>query len=172
MIYHVTVGGRDFEVDVCAEGVLVDGRRVDADLFHAESSPLTGLHLDRSTFPLVAKRATKGRWRVQMRGSTVDVEVVDERTKAIRDMVGIGASPAGPRPIVAPMPGLVLRVEVAEGDRVDAGQGVVIVEAMKMENELRALSSGTVTRVHITEGQVVERDQVLMEFAAADSETA
>jgi len=172
MIYHVTAGGRAFQVDVGADGVLVDGRLVDAGLFHAATSPVSALHLDRSTYPLVAQRTAKGRWRVQIRGSVVEAEVFDERTKAIRDMVGVGAGPVGPRPVVAPMPGMVLRVEVEEGDRVEEGQGVVIVEAMKMENELRTLSAGTVTRVHVSEGQAVEKDQVLIELSAADSEPA
>jgi pyruvate carboxylase subunit B len=64
------------------------------------------------------------------------------------------------------MPGLIVRVEVAPGQTVTAGQGVVIMEAMKMENELRAESDGVVARVHVTAGQPVEKGAVLMEFEA------
>ena len=85
-------------------------------------------------------------------------------------MAGVGAGPVGPRPVVAPMPGMVLRVEVEEGDQVEEGQGIAIVEAMKMENELRALSAGTVTRVHVREGEAVEKDQILVELAALGEE--
>jgi pyruvate carboxylase subunit B len=67
---------------------------------------------------------------------------------------------------------MVLRVEVAEGDHVEAGQGVCIVEAMKMENELKAQAAGRVTRVHVREGWAVEKDQVLVEFAALEGERA
>jgi pyruvate carboxylase subunit B len=171
MIYHVTIGGRGFEVDLSAEGIRVDGRLVEASLSQADDSPVGALHLDRSAYPLIARRTAKGRWTLRMRGAAIEAEVVDERTRAIRDMAGVGAGPAGPRPIVAPMPGMVLRVEVREGDHVQVGQGVVIVEAMKMENELKAAASGIVTRVHIEEGQPVEKDQVLVELAALDSET-
>jgi biotin carboxyl carrier protein len=63
------------------------------------------------------------------------------------------------------MPGMVVKIEVAEGDRVEAGQGVAIVEAMKMENELRAGGPGVVARIHVREGDAVEKDQVLVDLA-------
>lgn len=172
MIYHVTIGTRTFEVDMGPEGLRLDGQPVEAGLFRSGDSPVMALHVDRATYPILARRSAKGRWKVRVRGTALDVEVIDERAKAIRDMVGVGAGPVGPRPVVAPMPGMVLRVEVREGDKVERGQGVVIVEAMKMENELRADAAGTVTRVHVREGQAVEKDQVLVELGAPDEENA
>ncbi len=69
---------------------------------------------------------------------------------------------AGPAPIVAPMPGLIVRISVAVGDKVEAGQGVVVMEAMKMENELRATASGTVRRVEVAPGTAVEKGALLV----------
>jgi biotin carboxyl carrier protein len=69
---------------------------------------------------------------------------------------------SGPRRIVAPMPGRVVKVLVKPGDIVDARQGLVVVEAMKMENELRAPGAGTVTEVKVTEGASVEANTVLV----------
>jgi biotin carboxyl carrier protein len=69
---------------------------------------------------------------------------------------------SGPRRIVAPMPGRVVKVLVRPGDMVDARQGLVVVEAMKMENELRAPGAGTVTEVKVTEGASVEANTVLV----------
>ena len=66
------------------------------------------------------------------------------------------------------MPGLVVKVEVAEGDAVHPGQGLLIVEAMKMENELKAEAAGFVARIHVGPGEAVEKDQVLIDFAAPD----
>ena len=101
-------------------------------------------------------------------------EVVDERTRVIRAMTGNGAQTPGPRPVLATMPGLVVRVEVAEGDTVRGGQGIVIVEAMKMENELRAEGPGVVRRVHVLDAagrmQVRERDDLRFGPAGADVE--
>ena len=94
--------------------------------------------------------------------------MVDERTRAIREMTGAGGAAAGPAPVKAPMPGLVVKVEVEPGDRVRKGQGIVIVEAMKMENELRADTDATVAAVHVTPGQAVERDQILVIFQAPE----
>ena len=171
MLYHVTVAGRTFEVDLGPDGTRVDGRPVEAGLYRTDESPVSALHVDHATYALLARRLARGQWSVRLRGAALQAEVIDERTKAIRDMTGVGAGPAGPRPVVAPMPGMVLRVEVEEGDAVTEGQGVVIVEAMKMENEVRAGGAGVVSRVLVREGEVVEKDQVLMELAAPETES-
>jgi pyruvate carboxylase subunit B len=63
---------------------------------------------------------------------------------------------------------MVMRVEVAEGDVVEAGQGIVIMEAMKMENELTAQAQGVVSRIYVAEGQAVEKDKVLVDLVAID----
>ena len=71
----------------------------------------------------------------------------------------------GPSALRAPMPGMVIKIEVEEGQQVSAGQGLVIVEAMKMENELRSPGEARVGRILVEEGTAVEKDQVLMEFS-------
>jgi pyruvate carboxylase subunit B len=81
-------------------------------------------------------------------------------------MTGAQEGSKGPKALRAPMPGLVVKVEVREGDTVFSGQGLVIVEAMKMENELKSERDGTVKRVAVEPGQTVEKDQVLVEFHA------
>ena len=78
-----------------------------------------------------------------------------------RRRIGAGADGAGPQRIVAPMPGKVVRVLVKPGDAVEARQGLVVVEAMKMENELRAARAGTVAAVSVVEGQSVDAGAVL-----------
>ena len=69
---------------------------------------------------------------------------------------------AGPREIVAPMPGRIVKLLVGAGDRVAANQGLVVVEAMKMENELRAPREGVVVAVRVSEGMSVEANTVLV----------
>src|SRR5690606_8230329 len=105
-----------------------------------------------------------GRWTLELDGHTLEVEVADERTRALRAVAAATAPPAGPRPVRAPMPGLVVRVDVRPGQAIEAGQGVVIMEAMKMENELRADAPGIVSRVLVEAGQAVEKGAVLVEF--------
>jgi biotin carboxyl carrier protein len=170
MRYHVRVGDRAFVVDLGPEGTTVDGTTVAAHLAHVNGTDVHSLLLDGASYRLVAARSGSDAWDLHLRGRRLAVEVVDERTHAIREMTGAGSGPAGPRPVRAPMPGLVVKVEVAEGDEVEAGQGLVIVEAMKMENELKAEAAGVVARVHVAPGQAVDKDQVLVDFALPDGD--
>jgi pyruvate carboxylase subunit B len=91
----------------------------------------------------------------------MEAEVVDERTRALREMTG-GHEVEAELTVTAPMPGLVVRLEVQLGDRVKAGQGVIIVEAMKMENELKAPGDGVVARIEVEPGQAVEKGSILL----------
>jgi pyruvate carboxylase subunit B len=110
------------------------------------------------------RRQGRGRYSLWVDGYRFDVEALDERTRQIRDVAAASAPPSGPAPIIAPMPGLVVRVRVAVGDRVEAGQGVVVMEAMKMENELRATSAGVVRSIQVTAGTAVEKGTLLVEL--------
>jgi len=97
-------------------------------------------------------------------GERVAVEVIDERTRQIQALAGVRPVAGASGTVVAPMPGLVLRVYVVPGQQVAAGAGLVVVEAMKMENELRAHRAGVVAKVHVEVGQVVERGAPLVTF--------
>jgi biotin carboxyl carrier protein len=104
-----------------------------------------------------------GELLVEVRGVTIGVKPLDPRAKLLeRAGVGRATGPAGPTPVLAPMPGKVVKVLVKQGDAVTAGQGLVIVEAMKMENELRAPRAGTVAAVRAREGQPVEGQETLV----------
>lgn len=170
MRYFVTVDGRTFEVVLGAEGATVDGTTVTAHLAQVEGTEVRSLVLDGASFRILAQSHEAGHWDLHLRGRRFAVEAVDERTRTLREVTGTGRGPVGPRPIRAPMPGLVVKVEVAEGDRVEAGQGVVIMEAMKMENELRAEGPGIVARVHVSAGEAVEKDQILIDLSAVEEE--
>jgi biotin carboxyl carrier protein len=116
-------------------------------------------------YRLVARRGgARGAYGISIDGRRFAVEALDERTRAIRDLSAASAAAAGPAPLVAPMPGLIVRVNVAPGEEVQAGQGLVVMEAMKMENELRASSAGTVVAVRVTPGTAVEKGAVLVEL--------
>jgi biotin carboxyl carrier protein len=166
MLYHVSVGGRTFQVEIGSDGVRIDEESVHADLVAVPGTPVRSLRLDGASYRVVAHHPSRGSWSLHVRGRRVDAEVVDERTRAIREMTGATAASAGPRPVSAPMPGLVVKVEVAVGDLVRPGQGIVIVEAMKMENELKAQAEGVVRAVHVSAGDTVEKGRVLVDFEA------
>ena len=89
-------------------------------------------------------------------------------TRQIRALTGTRRPARGSGIVVAPMPGLVVRVEVAAGQRVDAGAGLVVVEAMKMENELRAPRAAVVAAVHVAPGQAVEKGAPLVTLESVE----
>ena len=168
MRYYVTVGDRTVEVELGPEGVRVDGEAVEASLDRVEGTRIRSLLLDGASHRIVARPVERRVWDLHVRGRRLRAEAVDERTRTIREMTGAAAGPAGPRPVKAPMPGLVVKVEVEEGSDVVPGQGLVIVEAMKMENELKAEAEGRVSKVHVEPGQAVEQGQMLVEFEAPE----
>ena len=107
---------------------------------------------------------TRGQFTLWLDGFRYDVVALDERSRAIRDLSGEGKEASGPAPLLAPMPGMIVRVAVQVGDTVEPGQGLVVMEAMKMENELRATSAGTVKAVLAQPGTAVEKGAVLLEL--------
>jgi acetyl/propionyl-CoA carboxylase alpha subunit len=166
MLYHVTIGEREFRVTINGGRATVDGEPVgNTDLAALPGTALRHLILDGRSHTIAARRGTE-EWDLHVDGWPVQVGIIDERTAAIRAMTGRGAAALGPKPVRAPMPGLILRIEVAVGDTVGAGQGVVAMEAMKMENELKAEGDGVVARVLVEPGQAVEKGAVLVELEA------
>jgi biotin carboxyl carrier protein len=101
---------------------------------------------------------------VVARGHRFYAKAESERTRALAAALGQKTGGAGEGSLTSPMPGRVLKVLVTEGDAVDAGTPLVVVEAMKMENELSAARSGTVRKVHVTPGQNVESGARLVEI--------
>ena len=164
MKYVVTIVGTTVEVEVDGEHVTVDGRSFTASLRWAPGAAVRQLLLDGRAEALGIEAAGGGNWAVTRQGERTEIEVIDERTRHIRSLAGGGDRPRSPMVVKAPMPGLVVRVQVEPGQAVAAGAGVVVLEAMKMENELRAATAGTVRMVRVRPGEAVEKGQVMVEF--------
>lgn len=165
MKYIATVDGADLEVVLDGEQVLVNGTRAPARLAEVAGTPERVLMLGDEVHRLIVRRgASRGRYTIWVGGFRFDVEALDERARAIRELAAASAGPSGPAPLVAPMPGMIVRLNVQEGEPVQAGQGLVVMEAMKMENELRAAAAGTVRRVHVSPGTAVEKGALLLEL--------
>jgi biotin carboxyl carrier protein len=163
--YVVDVAGRTVEVDLDGDHVRVDGEDVSARLVELPGTPVVLLALGDDVHRVAVRRGeSRGRYALSIGGRRYDVEALDERTRAIRQLSAASAAPSGPAPLIAPMPGLIVRVTVAPGESVRAGQGLVVMEAMKMENELRAAAAGVVKAVRAAPGMAVERGAVLVEL--------
>lgn len=164
MKYVVQLNEQRKTVSIEPDGVRYESETpVQAELSEIEASPVRMTKLGTNVYRVVAeKRQGRGRYTLWVDGYRFETEALDERTRMIRDISAATAAPAGPAPIVAPMPGLIVRVSVVVGDKVEAGQGVVVMEAMKMENELRASHAGTVSQVAATEGTKVDGGALLI----------
>ena len=165
MRFIVDVGGRSIVVELNGDIARVDGAEMRVGLADLPGTPVSLLALGDVVHRIAVRRGTsRGRYGLSIDGRRFEVEALDERTHAIRQLTAAAAAPAGPAPLVAPMPGLIVRVNVATGDTVNAGQGLVVMEAMKMENELRASSAGVVKAVRVAPGIAVERGATLVEL--------
>lgn len=163
--YIVDVNGEAVEVELGTEGIRVEGDLVRAHLAPIEGTPLYVLSVGDTPYPLVVRRGDgRGRYSLWTDGGRFEVEALDERSRTIREMTAKSAAAAGPSPLLAPMPGLIVRVNVSVGDEVPAGHGLVVMEAMKMENELRAASPGRVSAVRVQPGVAVEKGAILVEL--------
>ncbi|MGH7467673.1 MAG: biotin/lipoyl-containing protein [Longimicrobiales bacterium] len=165
MRYFVTVDGQTFQVELDGSGVSCNGQALDIQLSAVPGTVVRRLAVaGRSYVVHVASSAGRGAWDIHLDGERYLASVVDERTQAIQALTATTNLAQGPKPVKAPMPGLIVRVHVQPGDTVHAGQGVLLIEAMKMENELRAEAGGRVKAVHAQPGQPVEKGTVLIEF--------
>jgi len=164
MKYTVTIAGREIPVEVDGKTVRVEGREFEAHLSRLPGTPLRHLLLGDQSVTLTMHQAEPGSWRLLHAGVTVEVGVMDERTRHIRSLTGGSGARPGPASLKAPMPGLVLRVLVTPGQEIQPGQGLVVLEAMKMENELRATVAGRVTAVLVEAGVAVDKGKLLLEF--------
>jgi biotin carboxyl carrier protein len=165
MKYIVRIEGEEREVSLEADGVHLGDETFAARVSEIEGTPVRMLTLGNEVHRLVVRRgATRGSYTLWVDGYRFVVEALDERTHTIRKLSAAAAGPSGPAPLVAPMPGMIVRVNVQEGDHVQAGQGLVVMEAMKMENELRAVGAGSVKRVVVTPGTAVEKGALLLEM--------
>ena len=105
---------------------------------------------------------TQQSYDVTLRGEQLRVQVDDERTRRLNAGRQGPALPQGDLTVRAPIPGLVVQVLVQDGDEIIEDQPLMILEAMKMENEIRAMRSGIVRKVEVSAGQSVEQDALLM----------
>lgn len=173
MIFEIAIGDRVRTVVIVRKGGLLhvelDGRTHLVDAHRVSESVVSMLVQlagaaapTRSIDAAFAARGANGDLDVHLDGHTIPVQIRPAGSFGRQKKGGHGAHGAGPQRVTAPMPGKVVRVLVKPGDEVAARQGLVVVEAMKMENELRAARDGRVRDVAVKEGQSVDAGAVLL----------
>ena len=163
MKFEIIINGarRSVEFSAQRDGVSrvtfsVDGRPVEADAVRISPGTYSILIGGRS-FEVTAEETSRG-LLLRTSGSEFQAEVFDPRSW--RRGRGAGIELEGRQQLVAPMPGKIVRVLVAVGEKVDAGQGLLVIEAMKMQNEIRSPKAGSVERL-AHEGQTVKAGEIL-----------
>jgi biotin carboxyl carrier protein len=162
MKYYTTVNNREYIIEIDHDNeITLDGQKYAVDFQQlAEVGTLSLLINNRSIEALVEERDEA--WEVLIRGELYSVKVQDERAYRLSKARASTATITGDVIIKSPMPGLILNVLVSEGQPVKKGDKVVILESMKMENELRSPRDGVAIRVSVTKGASVEKDQPLV----------
>ena len=162
MKYIAEVDGLEFPVEIMDEHHIRFGENVlEVDLAAVSGEPLYSLIVNGESFEGYVYPDEAG-WQVLLFGQFYQVRVEDEREKRMKTALQGTARAGGEYTLKAPMPGMVVAVPVIEGDVVEKGQILVILESMKMQNELRAPSAGTVARLRIKAGESVEQKQTLL----------
>jgi biotin carboxyl carrier protein len=147
--YTMSLDGRPYDVDAQLMkshlvSVLIDNHSYDVDVEKSTDEPLDG------------------RLAVRVRGRVVRFEMLDERRHKMKEAQSTRFELAGVAIVRSPMPGKVMKLLVKEGDAVEESVGVVVIEAMKMENELKAPKAGTVTSIIVKDGDTIESGAVLL----------
>ena len=161
MKYVTTINNKKFEVDIRNDNsVWVNGKKREVD-FLALGPALYSIIMDTIQHEVVVEGAEDS-VEVLLNGRLYTGTVLDERSQLMRSRRGGLEADSGEVTIRAPMPGLIAAVLCNEGDAVEAGQTLVILESMKMQNELKAPRAGTVQRVSVAANQTVEQRKVLI----------
>jgi acetyl/propionyl-CoA carboxylase alpha subunit len=162
MKYVTTIGERDFLVEIVDERhVIIDGTSYTVDFDSVSDQPVYSLLVDGHSYEAYVYPGEEG-WQVLMHGHLYPASVEDEREKRLRAQSGGGVAERDEYYLKAPMPGLVVAIPVGEGKQVAKGDVLVVLESMKMQNELKSPRAGTVARVRISVGDSVEQRQTLL----------
>jgi biotin carboxyl carrier protein len=162
MKYIATVEGKQFVVEIVDERhISVDGKVYEVDFESVSGQPVYSLIVDGRSHESYIYPG-EDNWQVLLRGRLYPVTVEDEREKRLRAAAGAGVAETGEFHLRAPMPGLVVAVPVAEGEEVKKGQVILILESMKMQNELKVPRDGTIGRIRVKAGESVEQKQTLL----------
>ncbi len=161
MKYITTVNDREYVIEIDQEDqITVDGQPFDVDFQLLSEGGILSLLLNNQSLEAIVEERDQA-WEVLIHGELYTARVQDERAYRLAKARGTVAVVTGEVTIKSPMPGLVIDVPVVEGQLVKKGDKIVILESMKMENELRSPRDGMVTHVYVEAGASVEKDQVL-----------
>jgi len=165
MIYLVTLEGKKFEVTINGDtaNLKIDGRDVEIDSRILRACKLHSILANNVNYEFLLQRSNGG-FDIWYGSGQLHAEISDEKSERLKSLMGDVRGAARAETLKAPMPGLVVKVEVEVGQHVKKGDGLVIVEAMKMENELKAHAPAVIKEIKVKPGNSVEKNQILLVF--------
>jgi biotin carboxyl carrier protein len=162
MKYITTIDNKEFEIEIVDEKhIRIGDRLLEVDFESVSGQPVFSLILDGKSHESFVYQGEED-WEVQIRGRQYQVKIEDEREKRLRAAAGAGAVEGGEFKLKAPMPGLVVALLIDEGQEVKKGQVMLILESMKMQNELKAPRDGIMGKIRVKAGESVEQRQTLL----------
>jgi biotin carboxyl carrier protein len=162
MKYISTVNDIEYLIEIIDERhVSVNGRTLTVDFNSVSGQPVYSLLVDGTSSEAYVYPGEE-KWEVLLMGRQFQVMVEDERDKRLRAAAGGSVSEAGEYHLKAPMPGMVVSILVEEGQKIEKGQVLLILESMKMQNELKSPRAGNIGRLRVKAGESVEQRQTLL----------
>lgn len=162
MKYIAEIDGLEFPVEILEKGRVRFGEQIlEVDLAAISGQPLYSLLVNGKSYEAYVYPEEDG-WKVLLLGHAYSVRVQGEQERRLRSLAASLVGSEREFVLRAPMPGLVVAVPVQEGQRIARGETLVILESMKMQNELKSPRAGQVTRVRVQAGAVVEQRQILL----------
>ncbi|HUS84283.1 MAG TPA: biotin/lipoyl-containing protein [Anaerolineales bacterium] len=162
MKYFATIGDQQFEVEIKADlQIEVDNVQLTADFQSVADQPIYSLILDGASYEASIYTTETG-IQVLLHGQLFEVQLEDERQQRLRQSSSPPQIRSGDIHIKAPMPGVVIDIPVEEGQEVAQGDNVIILESMKMQNEIKAPRDGTVNRLRVKAGEKVDQNQIML----------
>lgn len=162
MKYITTIGTDQFTLDINQEGqIAVDGQIINADMQQMPDTTMYSIIIDGKSHDV---RLTEGDgvYVVLLGGEIFEIVVEDERTRRLAGLKKGAVASSGEVIIKAPMPGVVVEIPVKEGDEVEQGQIILILESMKMQNEFKAPRAGTIHAIRVAVGDKVDQNAVMI----------
>jgi biotin carboxyl carrier protein len=162
MKYITTVNSHEYTIEILDEAHLsLDGVVYELDFERVGNQPVYSLVLSGQSFEAHVYTDDE-QWQVLLRGDMYRAVVEDERERRLRSQLEGAPAERGEFHLKAPMPGLVIAIPVVDGQSVEKGDVLLILESMKMQNELKSPRTGKVSRVRVTPGERVEQKQTLL----------
>ena len=164
-MYKATVNNKTFELTQTADGIVIDGKLLAWDLVEFSPGCFHILYNNKGYRAEIVKAdvATKT-FVIKLNGAVQTVAVKDKFDLLLEKMGMTAANTSKVNNIKAPMPGLIIDLKIKAGDTVNAGDALLILEAMKMENVLKSPGGGTIKAIKVKKGDSVEKGQILIEF--------